>query len=526
MGGAFGSRLVMDMLEPIASLLSKQTGRPVAIFNTRTDEFQYSAVRYPFLMELKTGVKNDGTLLARQAKVVVDNGAYHEKGLVTIANAALSFIYLYRIPHIQFEGSLVYTNNLHGSAFRGFGNPQITFAMESQMDIIAEKLGIDPAEIRLKNIFKADEKTASGAIIRGNGLSECIKQAARQSGWPMKRGGVKKAENVGMGMAIMIHTGGGARAYKYNAADAFIHVHEDGKANVLVGVSEHGQGAKTVLTQIVAEETGIPPRDISIPDTDTDVNPMDMGAFASRTTYVLGNAVRSASLDIKKQLVSTSAAILEANPEDLEIKNERIFIKGSPGITISVKDAIKAHYAKGCPLSGKGRFRDDIPGDLDPVTGYGDLFPVYSFSCLVASVKVDPDTGDVKVLELVSANDLGRVINPLGAEGQVEGALLQGLGYAFWEESIVKKGEILNRDFTDYKFPASQDLCRIKVILIESNEPTGPYGAKGIGEAAIVPVVPAIANAIYDAVGCRVNDLPFKKEKIFNLVKERPGPGR
>ena len=518
MGGGFGSRLVMDMIEPIASLLSKQTGRPVALFNTRKDEFRYSSVRYPFVVELKTGVKRDGTLVARKANVIVDNGAYNERGPSTVSNAAMSFIYLYRAPHVQFEGTLVYTNNLHGAAFRGFGNPQITFAMECQMDIIAEKLGMDPVEIRLKNIFGSGERTNSGAVIRGLGLSQCIEQAVHQSGWS-RRKTKKEDERIGTGMAIMIHTGGGIRVYKYNAAEAFITVREDGKVHVLAGVSEHGQGATTVLAQIVAEELGIPLSDISIAETDTDVNPMDLGAYASRTTYILGNAVHRAAVEVKEQLIRTTAQTVEAKPADMEIKDGRIFVKGSLEEGLSVKEAIRAHYGKGLPLSGRGRFVDDIPRDLDPATGYGDTFPVYSYSCIVATVKVNPKTGDITVLRLVSANDLGQVINRLGAEGQVEGALLQGLGYAFLEEVILGEGEILNGNFLDYKVPTSLDACPFETIMVESNEPTGPYGAKGIGEAAIVPVAPAIANAIYDAVGVRFKDLPFKKEKVYALIR-------
>lgn len=487
MGGGFGSRLVMDMIEPIASLLSKQTGKPVAIFNTRKEEFQYSSVRYPFVVGLKTGVKNDGTLLAREAKVIVDNGAYNERGPSTLSNAAMSFVYLYRTPHVHFEGSLVYTNNLHGAAFRGFGNPQITFAMECQMDAISEKLSMDPAEIRLKNIFKSGEKTCSGAFIRGNGLSECIEQAIQQSGWT-KRRGERGKEHVGTGMAIMIHTGGGVRVYKYNAAEAFIKVHEDGRVNVLVGVSEHGQGATTILTQIVAEEIGVEPSDISISETDTEINPMDLGAYASRTTYVLGNAVQLGAAEIKAQLIGTTAQILEANPDDLEMKKGRVMVKGSPEKGLPVKEVIRAHYGKGYPLSGRGRFVDDIPRDLDPTTGYGDICPVYSYSCVVATVAVNPDTGEISILKLISANDLGRTINPLGAEGQVEGALLQGLGFAFLEEVIVKRGKILNGNFLDYKFPTSLDLCPFNIILVESNEATGPYGAKGIREAPLYPL--------------------------------------
>jgi len=521
MGGGFGSRIVMDMLEPIASLLSKHTRKPVGVFNTRKEEFRYSAVRYPFDVELKTGVKNDGILIARQANIIVDNGAYNEKGPVTLANASLSFIYLYRAPHVRLNGSLVYTNNLHGSAFRGFGNPQISFAMECQMDVIAEKLGIDPAELRLKNIFNGGEKTVSGATIKGDGLSRCIKESVKQSGWNSWKSKKERQKNEGMGIAIMVHTGGGARAYKYNSADAFIHIHEDGKANVLVGVSEHGQGAKTVLAQIAAEELGISPKKISISETDTDVNPMDIGAYASRTTYVLGNAVRSAAINVKKQILSSAAIALEANPDDLEIKNESIHVKGSSGVAISVNDAIKNHYTHGNPLSGQGRFHDEIPDNLDPMTGYGDLFPAYSFSCLVARVKVNPDTGEVNILELTSANDLGRIINPLGAEGQIEGALLQGIGYSMLEECIVDEGKILNGNLLDYKYPTSQDLCSIRTILVETNENTGPFGAKGVGEAAIVPVVPAIANAIYDAIGIRLDDLPFKKEKIYDLARKK-----
>jgi len=285
-----------------------------------------------------------------------------------------------------------------------------------------------------------------------------------------------------------------------------------------VGVSEHGQGATTVLAQIVAEETGVPLCDISISDTDTETNPMDLGAYASRTTYILGNTVQSGAREIREQLIETAALAVEASPRDMEIKDGMICVKGSPKHGLSVKETIRAHYAKGLPLSGRGRFVDPIPPDMNPATGYGDICPVYSFSCVVATVEVNPKTGDVKVLSLVSANDLGQVINRLGAEGQVEGALLQGLGFAVLEEVLHDRGKVLNGNFLDYKIPTSLDVCPMETIMVEANEATGPYGAKGVGEAALVPVAPAIANAIYDAVGIRFKDLPFKKERIYERV--------
>lgn len=523
MGGGFGSRLVMDMIEPIAALLSKRTGRPVALFNTREEEFHYSCVRYPFVVELKTGVRRDGTLVARKANVILDNGAYHDRGPSTLANAAMSFMYLYRTSHIKFDGALVYTNTLHGAAFRGFGNPQITFAMECQMDTIAEKLGIDPVQIRLRNIVRPGEKTASGATIASAGLSQCIEQAVRESGWTPGQES-KREPHVGTGMAIMIHSGGGVRIYKYNAAEAFIKVDQDGRANVLVGVSEHGQGATTVLAQIVAEETGIALSEISISETDTDVNPMDLGAYASRTTYILGNTVRSGACEIRKQLVETAALAVGAKPEEMEIHGGMIFVAQAPERSISVKEAIRTHYARGLPLSGTGRFVDPIPPDLDPATGQGDFSPVYSFSCVVAKVKVNPNTGEIKVLSLVSANDLGKVINRLGAEGQVEGASLQGIGYALLEETLFERGKILNGNLLDYKLPTSLDLSALKSILVESDEASGPYGAKGVGESAIVAVAPAIANAVYDAVGVRFKDLPLSKERVYEGLNARPRP--
>lgn len=514
-GGGFGSRLVLDMKDPIAAILSKKTGKPIRIINTREEEFTTNRIRYPMKIILKTGVKNNGKLIARQAHLIVDNGAYNNKGPAVVATAAEYMSVLYKIPNTKYDGYLVYTNNNYGGACRGFGNPQITFAIESQMDIIAEKLNIDPRDLRLINTNMPGDVTVNGSKITSCGLKECIEIAAEKAGWDRIKSPV---EDRGIGMAAMVHSGGGHKNYRINAADAFIKLNEDGSLNLLSSSSDVGQGSRTTMAIIAAEVIGVNMNDISVAEADTDVTPMDLGAFASRQTFVTGNAVKKAAEEVKKQLFELAAEKLEVHRDDLISKNGKIVVKGSQDKGIKISELAKLK-----PISGRGYFDDPVSVIPDAVTHYGNALPTYAFACQAVEVEVDKETGKVIIKKVFAAQDIGRAINPIAVEGQIEGAVSQGIGFGLLENMIRENGRIQNPHFLDYRIFTAPDMPSIEVIPVETIDPDGPFGAKGIGEASLIPLAPAIANAIYNATGIRIKDLPITPEKILSAINRNPG---
>lgn len=519
-GGAFGSRFGMDSIDPICVFLSRKSGRPVKIVNTREEEFVTSRHRYRMVFYLKTGVKQDGTIIAREAKVITDNGAHNYQGYTITAGLCQKLTFVYKIPNIKFNGYVVYTNNVYGGAFRGYGNPQMTFAAESHIDMIAEKLGMDFLDLSLKNMVDSGYKTVSNCQITSCGLRECMTGAADAAGWKRKR---RKPGGRGIGMASMQHVGGGIKAFfgnNCNFSSATLKVNEDGTANLMSGSSDIGQGSDTVLAQIAAEELGIRFEDIRIITADTDVTPMCLGTWGDRVTFIGGLAVQNAARDAKRQLLELASEILEANLDDLESRGGRVSVKGSPekGILIAELAGI-SYFSKGRPILGRGYYEDPI-SKPDPETGYGGA-PTYSFATQVAEVEVDVETGKVKVLKITSAHDLGKALNPMAVRGQIEGAMAQGIGSTLYENLDWVKGRPLNSNFLDYRTLTSLDMSPIETILIESIDPNGPFGAKGVGEPALVPTAAAIANAIYDAVGVRIKSLPITPDKVLAALEKK-----
>ena len=520
-GGAFGSRLGMDSIDPICVFLSRKSGRPVKIVNTREEEFVTSRYRYRMVIYLKTGVKKDGTIVAREAKVITDNGAHNYQGYTITAGLCQKLTFVYKIPHIRFDGYVVYTNNVYGGAFRGYGNPQITFAAESHIDMIAEKLGMDVLDLSLKNIVEPGYETISNCQITSCGLRECMIRATDVTGWREKR---RRPGRRGIGMASMQHAGGGIKIFfgniNCNYSSAAMKMNEDGSVNLMTGSSDIGQGSDTVLAQIAAEELGIRFEDIRVTTADTDLTPMCLGTYGDRVTFVGGLAVQNAARDVKKQLLDLASEILEANVDDLESKEGRVFVKGSPEKGVSIPELAEfSYFKKGRPILGRGIYDDPI-SKPDYGTGYG-TSPAYSFASQVAEVEVDVETGKVKVLRITSAHDLGRALNPMAVRGQIEGAMAQGIGSTLFERLDWVKGRTLNSNFLDYRMLTALDVSAIEHIFIESVDPNGPYGAKGVGEPALVPTAAAIANAIYDAVGVRIKSLPVTPDKILAALAEK-----
>ncbi|MBI4320779.1 MAG: molybdopterin-dependent oxidoreductase [Chloroflexi bacterium] len=513
-GGAFGSRLGI-VNEAICSLLAQKSGKPVMVQYSREESFIGSESRHPIILQLKTGVKRDGTFTARQLKTIIDAGAYTTH-TTSFARPYVGFwLAMYKCPNIRIDAYSVHTNTPPSGAYRGYGNPQAVFAVESQVDDIAAALGIDALEMRIKNHpCRGEPWGKTSWAIESCGLEEAIERAAASIGWKEKRGraaaGPKKR---GVGMAYMMH-GSGARPGLTELSSAIIKINEDGSANVVYSTTDSGQGSATALSQIAAEEMGLRFEDVLITlTTDTDVTPFDVGSHASRQIYSGGNAVRTAAADVKEKILAQAAKMLEVSPGDLQIKDSYVSVKGSPdrGLSVGVV-AREAHFGK----SGLAHQIIGVASKEPPGTP-----PAYAAQ--FAEVEVDTETGMVSVIKMAAAHDVGTAINPANVEGQIEGALQQGIGFALTEQFVVSRssGEPLNANFTDYKLLTSVDMPVVDTIIVEAPALTGPFGAKSIGESGLVATAAAIGNAIADAVGIRLKELPFTSEAILKALREK-----
>jgi len=533
-GGGFGSKLDTYGFEYIAILLAYATRKPVKIVKTREEEFKYTSTRQPAVIQISQGCDAEGKLTFRDISMILDNGAYTSWGATTPSVMMLPISSLYKVPNIRYEAKCVYTNNTWAQAMRGYGNPQATFAIESNLDQLAEKAGIDPLEFRLRNANEPGETTPQRFKITTCELKACLQEVSKKLDWPNRKKGLKIAGR-GMGMASLIHVGGGARVYKSDGCGTIVKMDDFGRVDVFTGATDIGQGADTVIAQIVAEELGIHPDDINIVDKDTDVCPWDVGAHASRTTFVAGNSALMAARKVKEKILQAAAGFvdrwkdkdgtkhelkLDNNPENLVIRDKMIYSINEPEKKIELGKVLRgAHYEKDGTMIMAECFYDPDNENLDREFK-GNLSKTYAYGAHGVEVEVDCETGKVKILKYIAAHDVGRAINPMLLEGQIYGAAAMGTGYALTERLILEKGEVMNPNFRDYKILTAKDEIPIEVVIVESIDADGPFGAKGIGEPGLVPTAPAIANAIYDAIGIRIKDLPMTPEKILKALKE------
>ena len=517
-GGAFGSKLDMYPFEPICVLLAKETGCPVRIAFSREEEFVASPTRQPVICDIKSGADRDGTLTARQVSMILDNGAYSSWGATTPLVMMLTISSLYRVPNVKYDVVVAYTNNPYSGAMRGYGNPQATFVVESHIDMLAHELGMDAMELRLKNANQPGDVTGQGVKITTCGLADCIQKAAESVSWKEKRA---RPGNRGVGMASMIHVGGGARIYPSDGCGSTVKVDDFGKVTLISGCTDMGQGADTVMAQIVAEELGVPVENVTVVNTDTDLTPWDVGAHASRTTFVAGNSARLAAADAKRQILEAAAASMGESVEDLDMKEGRIYRKGEPEEWIAFEKTVRGKHFRpdGDVVLARGWY--EPPTEKQDKEYRGNISATYGFAAQAVEVEVDTETGEVKVLKIAAAHDVGRAINPMAVEGQIHGGISMGLGYGLYEELVVQEGQVLNPNFADYSLPTALDMPEIDSIIIETDDPAGPFGAKGMAEPACIPTAPAIANAVYDAVGVRIRDLPITSEKVLKALKEK-----
>lgn len=520
LGGGFGGKSYLKA-EPICVALAlKSKGRPVKLVFTREEEFGVAPVRHPTIIRCKTGMKKDGTWLAQETELIFDTGAYADIGPRVCRNAGFSAAGPYQVPNVRIDSYCVYTNHPIGGAFRGFGIPQVSWAIESHLDVMAEKLGLDPVEVRLKNAVEEGSLSVTGQVLHSVGLKETLRQAAEKIGWRKASGPYR-----GKGIACMHKS-----TVTPSSSAAFVKLNEDASVTLLCSAVEMGQGSSTILAQIASEELGIPVEKISMVRPDTDVTPYDMASVSSRSTFFVGNAVRRAAADAREQLLQIAAEILEANPQDLVIEAGKVMVRGVPEKAIPIAELPlgEAFYVgakgrgRGRPVLGRGSFTVEDATPLDRETGQGkNPSAFWMYATQAAEVEVDPRSGRVKVLRISSAHDVGKSIHPVAIEGQIQGALVMGVGTALFEEMELEKGRVKNPSFAEYKLPSALDTPEMIPIIVEELHAQGPYGAKGLGEPALAPTAAAIANAIYAAVGVRVKDLPITPEKILEGLRKK-----
>ncbi len=518
-GGGFGQKIDLFAKDFCACWFAIQLGKPVKFVYEREEIFIATRQRHPMYLTVKTGVKKDGTILAQKFEAYADGGAYNSTAPTMIALSCYFLMIPYRVPNLIYEGHHVYTNKPVGGAMRGHGIPQARFAVERQLDMIAKRIGLDPAEIRVKNSIQAGEPHPAKFIINSCGFSDSVKAAAKAIGWNKKRGKLPFGRGVGMAGASFPS---GVSNMSHISSGAVVQLGQDGAVNVLSGAADIGQGAETVISQIVAEELGVPIEDVRITAADTGITPLDPGTFGSGVTVRAGNAARSAALEARKKLFEFVAKKLEANPEDLVARDRKIYIKGSPKEGMTLGDALKGYQYADLPLPIVGRASWFAPS-TEPTTLFkedGNFAPSYSFMTQAAEVAVDLQTGKIRLEKMVTAHDCGKAINPMLVEGQLEGSVVGGMGQALYEDVIVEKGQVMNPSFLDYGFPTFMEMPEIEAIEIETDDPIGPFGAKEAGEGTQLSPAPAVVNAIYDAIGIDFTELPITPEKILNALEQ------
>ena len=565
LGGSFGTGLDTHGYEYIAILLAFETGRPVKIVLSREEEFTALSPRQPTKTYIAQGCDKEGKMTFREVRMILDNGAYTSWGATTPSVMMLPVSSLYRVPNVFYETKIVYTNNTYCQAMRGYGNPQATWPIESNMDQLAEAAGMDPFEFRMLNSNIPNEITPMGLEITTCGLKECLQGVAEKLDWKEKWGkGSKGAPSPhpsalegrqarGVGMACLFHVGGSGRVYRSDGTGIIMKLDDFGNVSVVTGGVEMGQGFNAALTIASAEALGVTPDKVTIFSGDTATCPWDVGTHASRGIFTSGNAAILAAQKAREKIFQLAAEhfmprvhfnlkrrqkkdpdfeIPDLNfericdPSEFDMKENIVFMKEEPDnpmLQLRLDEILReAHYKEQGTMIITEAFYDPCNQMIDAKTCRGNMSATYIFGTQGAEVEVDLETGKVKVLQVVAAHDVGRVISQQTIKGQIYGGVVMGLGYALCEEYKTDKGKNLNPNFLDYKIFSASDMdFPVHVECIETDDIEGPFGAKGVGEPGLVPTAPAIANAIYDAIGVRIKELPITPEKILAALKKK-----
>jgi carbon-monoxide dehydrogenase large subunit len=479
-------------------------------------------VKHAAIIDIRSSVNKDGSILAREVEILLDTGAYACTGPTVLRNAGFTVSGPYVIPNVKIDGLCVYSNKVPAGSQRGYGTPQMAWAYESHTDNIAHALGFDPVEFRLKHLYRTGSETATGEVLKSMALEECLKKAAETLNWnqkPVRHANIKR----GKGIACMQKASASP-----SASTAIVKLSEDGTIRVVTSAAELGQGIQTVLATIVANELKVPYNIIRVVLPDTDSTPYDESSTSSRATFHIGNAVMYAAIDVRNQLLEIAARTLAVKEDMLQINDGCISIKGAleRGKYSFSHFISKGHYGKLSSIIGRGSFYSDYVNPFDRETGQSTRpTSFWMYAAQAAEVEIDTETGKIKIMKLAAAHDVGRAISLVGCKQQIEGAVSMGIGQAIFEELIFRNGRVINTNFEDYKIPTIMDMPEIEAIVVEgAYSEHGPHGAKGLGEPALSATAAAIGNAVYDAVGLRIYDLPLNPEKVLMKLKQKePG---
>jgi 4-hydroxybenzoyl-CoA reductase subunit alpha len=565
-GGGFGGKSEVIPLEIIAAVAARKAQAPVKITYTREEVFWAHRGRPRTIIDLKTAIKNDGRITAVKARVVQDGGAYCSYGVVTILYSGALLGALYDIPNIQYDGYRVLTNKPACGAMRGHGTVNVRFAFESQLDELAVKIGMDPAEIRQRNLLKPPCITVNGLRVQSYGLPECIEKTVERSGWKQRKGKLPKGR--GLGIACSHYVSGAANSIIRSDmphSTVNIKIDRDGGVVVYTGASEIGQGSDTMTAQVAAEVLGCSLERVRVIAADTDLTPIDIGSYSSRVTFMAGNATLRAAEDVRKRIAAAAAKKMNCSVEDLAFCDDIVFKKGSAPPVVQKDQAEEVEITEtGASVSGRvvGQilrgslqqkrkeegpkewmtFEEAVVAAIDfhgALTGTGSYAPppearggkhkgggvgpspAYSYSAQVAEVSVDEETGEVTVHKVWAAHDCGRALNPVSVEGQIIGSVWMGMGQALTEEMVWKDGMLMNPGMLEYRSPSSVESPEVEPIIVESVDPEGPFGAKECSEGSLAATIPAISNAIYDAVGVRLHECPFTPERVLAALRAK-----
>jgi 4-hydroxybenzoyl-CoA reductase subunit alpha len=522
-GGGFGGKSEIIPLEVAAAVLAKKAKRPVKITYSREEVFYAHRGRPITFIDLKMGMSREGKITAVAARVVQDGGAYCGYGPVTVLYSGALLNAIYDIPCVKFDGYRVLTNKPACGAMRGHGTVNVRFAFESLLDDLAADAGLDPAEVRRRNLLKAPCITPNGLRVTSYGLPECIDKVVAASGWKQKRG--KLPRGRGIGLACSHYVSGAANPIiRSNIPHTTVNmkVDRDAAVTVYTGASEIGQGSDTLHVQIAAEVLGVAPQRIKLIAADTEVTPIDLGSYSSRVTFMAGNACLAAARDLRAQILFGVARKFKCDPAVLEMRDDYVFSIDDSRLRLTFEEAVTAALEFGGALVSKGTYAppEESRGGKHKGAGVGPS-PSYSYSAQTVEVSVDTETGQIKVERIVAAHDCGRALNPLTVEGQVEGSVYMGFGQAVQEEMTWSDGRLMNPSLLEYRIPTTLETPQIDCILVESNDPEGPFGAKEAGEGSLAATIPALANAMYDAIGVRINSTPITPEKILAALREK-----
>ncbi|MDP6341905.1 MAG: xanthine dehydrogenase family protein molybdopterin-binding subunit [Alphaproteobacteria bacterium] len=526
-GGAFGSKLDVYPVEPICVLLARATGRPVKLLFDREEEFINAPTRQPVEIRLRSGVQRDGTLTFRDVDSLLNNGAHTSWGATTPYVMMRTFTSHFRVPHIRYIAKAVYTNNPYAGSFRGYGNVQATFCTASHADMLAEAVGMDPIAFGIHNAQAAGEVTPQGSLLADCALAECLTMAAEKTDFQAKhRAGAAERHTPGrikrgIGVASSIHNAGGAKIHKSDGCGTILKLDDYARATLITGASEIGQGIDAVLCQIVGEELGIPIADITIVNNDSAIGPWDVGVHASRTTFIAGNSAQRAARAARQQILDAAAHQANVTADELDLRGGHV-VQADNGEPVVALDRLlrQMHFQDDAELVMVTDYYEP-PSEMEDENHFGDMSAAYSHAVHVAEVEVDTDTGEVRVLKVTSVQDVGRVINQMGIEAQIEGGIVMGLGYAISEELQIEDGIVRNPSFRDYKLITAPEAPELDLHFIENECLEGPLGAKGIAELPTIVIAPAVANAVYNAIGIRFFNPPLTPEKVARAIHDR-----